>query len=427
MLACVAVVLAGGVCVPAAASAGERSVQEAYVTLPGADGPGPASNDRIHVLRVGSPSARRVLVLLPGQFAAANDYRVLARDLVGQLPSTQVWAVDRREQNLADLSHFRGGDPGRAAAYYLGGRYPAQTAQTAPYVAQWGLSVTLADLRQVVLAARDGGRRQVVLGGHSWGAATALAYAGWDFGGRAGYRDLSGLILLDGGVHDAFAGEGDVYRLSAQEAADRLRKIAAGEVFDPKLTMGRTETFAILQQLAGQYAKAAPDAPSALAAFLPEELRPTTPVTNRGLLEWLFVTNPLVADISVNLAYTSLPVVADALAGPVPAAWEWYWPARLTLDLEANDAFGRTPATDLLGLRLWHTREIDVPLYSFQTGLTHGTVNEAAQWVVENSKITTAMYAGDDAMTHLDLLWADPQQNTMTKSLVRFLQQLNGW
>jgi pimeloyl-ACP methyl ester carboxylesterase len=141
-----------------------------------------------------------------------------------------VWAVDRREQDLADLSGFHGGDPDRAAACYLGDHYRSQTAQSAPYLADWGLSVTLADLRRVVLAARDGGRRQVVLGGHSWGASTALAYAGWDFDGRAGYRDLSGLVLIDGGVHDAFAGEGDVYRLSARDAADRLAKIAAGEV-----------------------------------------------------------------------------------------------------------------------------------------------------------------------------------------------------
>lgn len=392
-LLCVAGMLMAGMFMPAVASAGERQVREDYVPLSGAVGPGPVGNNRVHVLRVGSPSARQVLVLVPGQFGAAGDFRFLARELAGRLPSTQVWAVDRREQNLADLSDFRSEHPDRAAAYYLGGQYRAQTAQTAPYVADWGLSVTLEDLRRVALAARDGGRRQVVLGGHSWGAATALAYAAWDFDGRAGYRDLSGLVLIDGGVHDAFAGEGDVYSLSVQDAADRLKKIATGEVFDPALTMGRTETFAILQQLAGQYAKAAPNAPSALAAYLPAALRPPTPVTNLGLLDWLF---------------------------------EWYWPERLTLDLEATDAYGRTPAADLLGLRLWHTHDIDVPLYSFQTGLTQGTVNTAAQWVVANSKIPAASYDGDSAMTHLDVLWADPQRNTMVRGVVPFLRQLNG-
>ena len=79
-----------------------------------------------------------------------------------------------------------------------------------------------------------------------------------------------------------------------------------------------------------------------------------------------------------------------------------------------------------MGLRLWHTHDIDVPLYSFQTGLTHGTVNTAAQWVVANSKIPGASYDGDNAMTHLDVLWADPQRNTMVRSVVPFLRQLNG-
>jgi hypothetical protein len=166
------------------------------------------------------------------------------------LPGTQVWAVDRREQNLADLSGFRGGDPDQAAAYYLGGHYPEQTAQTAAYVAGWGLSVEPDDLRQVVLAARDGGRLRVVLGGRSWGAATALAYAAWDFAGRSGYRDLAGLVLIDGGVHDALAGEGDVYRLSAKDASDGLAAIAGGEVFDPTLTLAGTESFAIPERRA---------------------------------------------------------------------------------------------------------------------------------------------------------------------------------
>jgi hypothetical protein len=190
--------------------------------------------------------------------------------------------------------------------------------------------------------------------------------------------------------------------------------------------MGRTETFAILQQLAALYAKAAPDAPSALTGYLPAGLRPPTPVTNLGLLGWLFAANPLAPDLSINPAYTRLPVLADALAGPVPSAFEWYWPERLTLDLEATDAFARTPAADVLGLRLWHTDEIDVPLYSFQTGLTHGTVNMAAHWVVVNSRIPTASYDGDDAMTHLDALWADARRNSMLRSMVPFLRQLDG-
>ncbi|WP_433437223.1 alpha/beta hydrolase [Nonomuraea sp. CA-141351] len=409
----------------AGATAGAAAVREAYEPMPGADAPGPAADDRVHVLKVGSPGARQVVVLVPGQFGAAGGFAPLARELAARLPGTQIWAVDRREQNLTDLRGFRR-SPDRAADYYLGEHYRAQTPQTVPYVGQWGLGVELADLRRVVLAAADGGRRRVILGGHSWGATTALAYAGWDFDGHPGYRDLAGLVLIDGGVHDAFAGEGYTYRLTADQADARLAEIAGGEVFDESLTMGRTETFAILQQLAGKYAAALPDEPSAVARHLPPGLRPSAQVTNEGLVEWLFVTHPLVPDISVNPAYTSAAALARALAGPVPSLFEWYWPNRLSLDLEAADPFDDTRVARKLGLRLSHTREIDVPLYSFQSGLTHGSANTAAAWVVGQSRITDVTYAEDNAMTHLDPLLAAPAKNTFLNTLTPFLARLAG-
>ncbi|MEZ0093562.1 alpha/beta hydrolase [Streptacidiphilus sp. EB129] len=408
----------------APAAAGARHLQQDYITVRGAAGSGPVADDAVHVLRVGSPTARQVLVLVPGQFGAAGDFGALARSLAERLPGTQIWAVDRREQDLADLSGFRAGSPDRAAAYYLGGRYRPTTAQSAPYVGDWGLALELADLRQVVRTAGDGGRRTVVLGGHSWGAATALAYAAWDFDGHPGYRDISGLVLIDGGVHDAFAGEGDTYRVTAQQATAQLAQIAAGEVFDPQATVDRTESLAIDTQLAAQYAVAAPDAPSTLAPLLPAVLRPTRPVTNQGLIDWLFVSHPLVADLSINPAHTRPQALARDYAGPAPAAMEWYWPERLTLDLSAADAYGDTPAARVLGLRLWHAGEIDVPLYSFESGLTHGTVNTAAQWVVSHSRIPTATYAGDDTMTHLDVVFADADRNPMLGTLVPFLREL---
>ncbi|WP_405493307.1 alpha/beta fold hydrolase [Streptomyces sp. NBC_00096] len=308
-----------------------------YTPLPGAHGPGPgpATLDHVHVPKAGSARARQVLVLTPGQFAAAGS---LAREPAAGLPDTQAWAVDRREQNLADLDGFRR-SPDRAADHYLGGHYRKQTARTVPYVADWGPALELADLREVVLAARDGGRGQVVLGGHSWGATTALAYAGRDFGGHPGHRDLSGLVLLDGGVHDAFAGESATYRLTADQADALRARIAGGEVFDQSVTMGRTESFAILQQLAGAYAATAPEQPPTLAAHLPDPLRPPAGVPNAELLERLHVTHPLVPDLSINPACTPDANLARALAGPVPSVTQWYWPNRLTPDLETLTPF----------------------------------------------------------------------------------------
>lgn len=141
-------------------------------------------------------------------------------------------------------------------------------------------------------------------------------------------------------------------------------------------------------------------------------------------MRWLYVQHPLVPDLSINPAYTSTASVARDLAGPVPALFEWYWPDRLTLDLEAADPFTETPTARELGLRLWHATQINVPLYSFQTGLEHGTVNKAAHWVVAHSRIRTAVYAGDTAMTHLDPLLAGPATNTVLTTLVPFLSSL---
>src|SRR2546423_12989353 len=52
-------------------------------------------------------------------------------------------------------------------------------------------------LRVVVKAAGKGGRN-VAMGGHSLGGSITTAYATWDFNGRPGGRDLSGLVLIDG-------------------------------------------------------------------------------------------------------------------------------------------------------------------------------------------------------------------------------------
>lgn len=143
-----------------AAGAATHGIREVYVAMPGAQSSGPAADQRVHVLEVGSARARQVLVLVPGQFGAVNDFRALAEELVARLPDTQVWAVDRREQDLADLSGFRG-TPDHAAAYYLGGHYRSQAPQSSSFVGQWGLGAELADLRQVVLTARDHGHRSV--------------------------------------------------------------------------------------------------------------------------------------------------------------------------------------------------------------------------------------------------------------------------
>jgi hypothetical protein len=113
--------------------------------------------------------------------------------------------------------------------------------------------------------------------------------------------------------------------------------------------------------------------------------------------------------------------IAEVFASAAPAAVEWYWPSRLSLDLEAMDPFVTSTVTKRLGLSLDHAAKIDTPLYVFETGLAHGTVGNAAHWVVSHSAIRYAEYHSDRAMTHLDPLFAKPSRNEFLKTLPDFL------
>ncbi|MBZ3906580.1 alpha/beta fold hydrolase [Streptomyces griseiscabiei] len=426
-----------------ASAAGGRG-GEVYVPVAVGAGGGPAGSDRVHVLKVGPRDAGTVVVLVPGMFGAANDFRLMARDLVASVPGIQVWAVDRREENLADRSGFEGGDP---AGYYLDGRYRVLEPSAAGYFGQWGLTRTLDDLRCVVRAARAGGRRRVVLGGHSWGATTAMAYAAWDFGGRAGYRDLVGLAVLDGGVRGAFEGTGAPVQDSPEEVRERLAAIAGGRVLDMTLSGvglgGRAESTQIWYQLAGWYAHHDPEGRSVLQDRVPEALRVPFPVTNAALLgSFVDAGFGWPNDISVHSGHlaaeadadgvrgwaddgiTPIGRVAEAYAGPVPGVWEWYWPARLSVDLDVSDVYADTDLARSLGLRLRHATGLDIPLYAFGTSYSKGTVVESARRVVAESRVPYAVHASDEGMNHLDPLFAATEHNTATRTLAEFLRRV---
>lgn len=443
--------LAAGTTRTARAASAEEPVRtsrtatpESYTAIPVAPGGGPAFTDRVHVLRIGPRDAATVLLLVPGMFGAANDFRLMARDLVAAVPGLQVWAFDRREENLADRAGFGGSDP---AAYYLDGHYRSQDPAASAFTAGWGLSTALCDLRAVVLAAQAGGTRRVVLGGHSWGATTALAYAAWDFAGRPGFRDLAGLAVIDGGVLGAFDGTGAPVQDSPEEVRQRLAAIEGGAVFDMTLSgvgLGsRTESTQIWYQLAGWYAYRNPGGRSVLQPRLPAALRPSFPVSNAALLGLLVDTGfGWPNDISVHSGHfaesadsegvrgwvdegiTPISRVAEAYAGPVPGVWEWYWPARLSVDLDVTDVYADTDLTRSLNLRLHHGAGIDVPLYAFGTSYSKGTVLEGARKVAAGSRVSYGVYESDNGMNHLDPLFAATGHNTATHSLAEFLREV---
>src|SRR3954464_11875378 len=138
--------------------------------------PGPRSYDRLEVTKFGSAKARTVLVLVPGTNGGRGDFTLTARELVKDVPGLQVWAVDRRSQQLEDTSVFAQALAGTVTPqamfdYYAGWiadpkiapHYQPPAPAKLGFAADWGLRVQLEDVRRVVARARAGGRR-VLLG-----------------------------------------------------------------------------------------------------------------------------------------------------------------------------------------------------------------------------------------------------------------------
>ena len=170
----------------------------------------PAQYNKVGVLKIGPSAAKNVLVLEPGTSAGSAYFVPLAEWIVSKAPGWQVWSVERRENLLEDQSELSLFKEGRATAtqlfdYYLGyikdptitHHFQMIPNSTVEFAKSWGMSVAVQDLRTVIGAARKLGGK-VVLGGRSLGGAVVTAYATWDFNGKPGADQLSGLVYIDG-------------------------------------------------------------------------------------------------------------------------------------------------------------------------------------------------------------------------------------
>jgi hypothetical protein len=419
-------------CAPAAGA-------ERNVTVKGVPAAGPDRYDRVFVQEVGSRRAERVLVLVPGFLGGAGGLTPVAREIVRDVRGLQVWIVDRRENAFEDTSVFERADPAAAQDYYLDRfAYRSVGDETVPFVGRWGLRVARGDLRRVILKARAGGRRQVILGGHSLGASTTVAYAAWDFKGRPGYRDIDGMVLIDGGLLGSF-GSADRRRARAT-----LEEIERGRVFDDLLGLGIPEIAGIFSEVAALWAWKAPDEPSVLQQYpaLPASFRPPVRVTNEALLGYAFDadTSPsgleLIRIRAGGLApsgdprpwqdgeLTPIARFARTFATESPNATQWYFSKRLRLDVDALSPVRHTPATRLLGLRPFHARRIEVPLYAYETDLTGGRVARGARSLVRMSNIRRSRVVADPNASHLDPLVAAPGTNRFLETVVPFLRRI---
>jgi hypothetical protein len=429
-LASLTVVAVFVLCAPAAAI-------DRYVPMKGAPAPGPERYDRIWLQQLGPRDADRVVVLMPGTNGGAGSISPVARDIARRVPRTQVWVVDRRQQAFEDTSVFERRDPDAALDYYLGFKYRRVLGEEARFVAEWGLRVQLADLRRVVRRAARGGR-EVVLGGHSAGASMAVAYAAWDFGGRPGWRDLAGLVLIDGGLLGSFDEAG------LARARRELADIRSGDVFLDLLGIGIPEIAGIFAQVGALFAYERPDAPSTLQEFplLPDVFKPSVRVTNEAGFGYAFDESSSPRELALihvragRLAdagdprpwrdgeLTPIRRFARAFAGNRPNATEWYYPRRLLLDIDAASDLRMNAAARFLGLRLRHGRDIDVPLYAYGTDLTDGRVARGARRLARFARISRAVVIDDERASHLDPTSAAPSRNRFLKTVVPFLRRI---
>jgi pimeloyl-ACP methyl ester carboxylesterase len=427
--------------------------RERVITVPTPPEPGPAQFNNVTVHQFGPASGKRVLVLMPGTQGGAGDFTLDARILVKRIPDLQVWAIDRRTQALEDTSTFAATQGGQislqqAFDYYLGwltnGGTPANHFQfrlndADPYAREWGMGVALNDAHAVVQLARNHGRRQVVLGGHSLGASLTAAYAAWDFNGRPGYKDLKGLVLIDGGLLGSF----DAYNL--QQAQQQVADLKTGSPFLDLLGAGFPEIAGIFAEIGGLYAEKAPTAPAtAFQSYplLPAAFNPPFPVTNRALLGYAFDRDSSPPDLSLlhinggalaasgdprdwqDGGVTPLARLAETFGQEPTNAVEWYFPKRLTIDTNGADQMTQNDVANFLGLRLVHTPKVNLPLYAIATDLAGAHVLDGARNLIARSRITkkqSMLINRNPLMSHLDPLTAAPKTNAFLKTVVPFL------
>jgi pimeloyl-ACP methyl ester carboxylesterase len=380
----------------------------------GADSATPGARVSVY----GPAGASRVLVLVPGLGGGAGNFALIGPELARRVPNLQVWALDRRGDALEDTTGFAA-DPDTAYRYYferlpLGGRtFDPNVATARPEAARWGLAANLADLRVVIRRARAGGR-QVLLGGHSLGAATTLAYAAWDFAGRPGHRDLVGLVLIDGGQLGTFGTP------TVSAVRRELSRLRPSQPFEDRLGVGVPWLFGVFAQLAAGYARSAPDGPSALARspLLPAAFRPSGEVTNAQ-----FFAGSL-GQAGIDVERCGVDGAARMVGASAPNAFDWYFPTRLRIDLLGAASLRADPVTRLLGLRLRHLPTIDVPMYAFATGDIPSTL-VGARNLLARSRVPRAasVLAQDAAMRHADPLCTPFARSGFLRTLVPWLKR----
>ena len=448
-------VCAAALCAALAPGAGAK-VPVKFKTLRGFPSPvTPENLNVVGVLKIGDPKADNVLVLNPGTSASAAYFQPLARTIVKRLPEWQVWSVERRENYLEDQSVLNLLKQGTASTsdvfnYYLnhigqpGAYQPMQDSQV-PFAREWGMNTEINDLRIVAKAAARRGRN-VAMGGHSLGGTITTAYATWDFNGRPGGRDLSGLVLIDGASSPT--------PVTADQASTSLNDLQSSS---PWLDFGRIPApFAGLFGMVGSaLTKADPNGRAVLADWplLPSYLRPPGGIvpTNEG--GFGFGTDAATSPPSLRAAQVHAghlaasgdprPWVRDGAITPIRrwatmfSGWglqnldgtAWYHPLRLTIDAGAVGGGVANPAQAILNVHSTDAAKLPkrLRIYAFGAALGGQRVLSAARTLAQTARIpkrNLKLVNRETTYAHNDPNSADPKVNAFLKRLIPFLRRL---
>jgi hypothetical protein len=424
-----------------------------FATMNGFPSPGtPPNLNRVGVLKTGDPKAKNVLVLNPGTSASAAYFEPLARSIVKVLPDWQIWAVERRENFLEDQSELNLFKQGKVSPtdffnYYLGnigqpGAYQPVPDSQVQFAKQWGMNTEIQDLRVVVNAAARKGRN-VAMGGHSLGGSITTAYATWDFNGRPGGRDLSGLVLIDGASSPT--------PVTADQATTSLNNL---QTSSPWLSFGGIPApFAGLFGTVGSsLAKADPNGPSILATWplLPANLKGPPGINPTNEAAFGFGTDAKTSPPSLIAAQVHSGQFA---ASGDPRGWDragnitpiqrwanmfsgwglqnldgtaWYHPNRLTIDSGAVGDGLPNPAQSVLDVHSTDATKLPkrLRIYAFGAALGGARVLAGAQALAAEARIprrNLKLVDRSATYAHNDPSAAQPKVNAFLKRLIPFL------
>ena len=458
VLTIVIVLAATGFAPPAAQAVHRDCDAVSFESMAGFDDPATPDNlDRVGVLKVGSERARNVLVLSPGTSAGAGYFAPLAKDIVARTHCRwQVWSVERRENGLEDHAALDAVKRGTLTQqqffdYYLGwlvnpaitNHFQPVPDSAVPFARGWGMNVEIEDLHRVVREAAEHGRR-VVLGGHSLGGSITTAYATWDFNGRPGARDLSGLVYIDGG-----SGPTPVTPEAARQSLANLQNgtpwLAFGGIPAPFL--------GLFSATGATAARLAPNDRSLGQAFplLPDNLKPPVPATSEAQFGFSVDTETSPATLRAAQVHagrlaasgdprgwdrageiTPIQRYATMISGVGLTGLDgsaWYHPLRLTIDAGAVAAGNPNPAQDILGVKAIHGHDLSrhLPIYAFGAALGGENVLTAARVLAAQSGIPDRLLTlvnRQETYAHNDPNSASPA-NDFLDNLIPFLARVD--